>query len=152
MGNEEVSMFQHILIPSDGSELSEAAVQKGIQLARSLKAKVTGFHVILPFHVFTSRTEMLEDTKEQYERESKIQAEQFLGLIKKAAEEAGVSSDSEYAVSDHPYEMIIKTAENKRCDLIVMASHGRRGVQGVLLGSETQKVLTHSKTPVLVVR
>jgi nucleotide-binding universal stress UspA family protein len=95
---------------------------------------------------------MLEDTKEQYERESKIQAERFLGLIKKAAEEAGVSSDSEYAISDHPYEMIIKTAENKRCDLIVMASHGRRGVQGVLLGSETQKVLTHSKTPVLVVR
>ena len=95
---------------------------------------------------------MLEDTKEQYERESKIKAEQFLGVIKKAAEKAGVSCDSEYATSDHPYEMIIKTAENKGCDLIVMASHGRRGVQGVLLGSETQKVLIHSKTPVLVVR
>lgn len=95
---------------------------------------------------------MLEDTKEQYERESKIQAEQFLGGIKKAAEKAGVSCDSEYAISDHPYETIIKTAENKGCDLIVMASHGRRGIQGVLLGSETHKVLTHTKTPVLVVR
>ncbi|MGN6732425.1 MAG: universal stress protein, partial [Candidatus Binatia bacterium] len=63
-------MFKHILIPTDGSELSEAAVQNGIQLARSLNAKVTGLHVVLPFHVFTTRTEMLEDTKGQYERES----------------------------------------------------------------------------------
>ena len=145
-------MFEHILLPTDGSELSESAIQKGIQLARSLNTKVTGFHVILPFHVFTTRTKMLEDTREQYERESEIQAEQFLDVIKKAAEKAGVSYDTEYRISDHPYEAIIKTAENKGCDLIVMASHGRRGVQGVLIGSETQKVLTHTKTPVLVVR
>ena len=145
-------MFQHILIPTDGSELSEAAVQKGIQLARSLNAKVTGFHVILPFHVFTRKTEMLEGTKEQYERQSGMQAEKFLAVIKKAAEKAGVSCDTEYGMSDHPYEMIIKAAHNNGCDLIVMASHGRRGVQGVLLGSETQKVLTHTQTPVLVVR
>ena len=95
---------------------------------------------------------MLEDTKEQYERESKTQAAQFLGVVKKAAEKAGVSCDTEYATSDHPYEMIIKTAQNTGCDLIVMASHGRGGVQGVLIGSETPKVLTHTKTPVLVVR
>ena len=94
---------------------------------------------------------MLEDTKGQYERESKIQAEQFLNVIKKTAEKAGVGCETEYATSDHPYETIIKTAENRGCDLIVMASHGRRGVQGVLIGSETQKVLTHTKTPVLVV-
>ncbi|MGN6719887.1 MAG: universal stress protein [Candidatus Binatia bacterium] len=144
-------MFKHILIPTDGSELSEAAVQNGIQLARSLNAKVTGLHVVLPFHVFTTRTEMLEETKGQYERESKIQAEQFLNFIKKTAEKAEVRCETEYATSDHPYETIIKTAENRGCDLIVMASHGRRGVQGVLIGSETQKVLTHTKTPVLVV-
>jgi|SRR5689334_1627303 nucleotide-binding universal stress UspA family protein len=144
-------MFKHILIPTDGSELSEAAVQNGIQLARSLNAKVTGLHVVLPFHVFTTRTEMLEDTKGQYERESKIQAEQFLNFIKKTAQKAEVRCETEYATSDHPYETIIKTAENRGCDLIVMASHGRRGVQGVLIGSETQKVLTHTKTPVLVV-
>jgi nucleotide-binding universal stress UspA family protein len=94
---------------------------------------------------------MLEDTKGQYERESKIQAEQFLNFIKKTAEKAEVGCETEYATSDHPYETIIKTAENRGCDLIVMASHGRRGVQGVLIGSETQKVLTHTKTPVLVV-
>ena len=144
-------MFKHILIPTDGSELSEAAVQNGIQLARSLNAKVTGLHVVLPFHVFTTRTEMLEDTKGQYERESKIQAEQFLNFIKKTAQKAEVRCETEYATSDHPYETIIKTAENRGCDLVVMASHGRRVVQGVLIGSETQKVLTHTKTPVLVV-
>jgi nucleotide-binding universal stress UspA family protein len=145
-------MFKHILLPTDGSELSEAAIQKAIQLAKSINAKVTGFHVILPFHVFTTKTQMVEDTREQYERESKIQAEQFLGVIKKAAEKAGVSCAADYATSNHPYEMIINAAEKEGCDLIMMASHGRRGVQGVLIGSETQKVLTHTKIPVLVVR
>ena len=145
-------MFKHILLPTDGSELSEAAIQKAIQLAKSVNAKVTGFHVLLPFHVFTTKTQMVEDTRQQYERESKIQAEQFLGVIKKAAEKAGVSCDADYVTSNHPYEMIINAAEKKGCDLIMMASHGRRGVQGVLIGSETQKVLTHTKIPVLVVR
>ena len=145
-------MFKHILLPTDGSELSEAAIQKGIQFAKSINAEVTGFHVILPFHVFTIQTEMLEDTKEQYERASKVQAEQFLGVIKKAAEKAGVSCDTDYVTSNHPYEMIINAAEKKGCDLIMMAAHGRRGVQGLLIGSETQKVLTHTKIPVLVFR
>ena len=145
-------MFKHILLPTDGSELSEAAIQKGVQFAKSIKAEVTGFHVILPFHVFTTQTKMLEDTKEQYERESKVQAEQFLSVIKKAAEKAGVSCDTDYVTSNHPYEMIINAAEKKGCDLIMMASHGRRGVQGLLIGSETQKVLTHTKIPVLVFR
>ena len=145
-------MFKHILLPTDGSERSEAAIQKGIQFAKTINAKVTGFHVILPFHVFTTQTKMLEDTKEQYERESKAQAEQFLGVMKKAAEKAGVSCDTDYVTSDDPYKMIIGAAEKKGCDLIMMASHGRRGVQGLLIGSETQKVLTHTKIPVLVFR
>ena len=145
-------MFKHILLPTDGSELSEGAIQKGIQFAKSINAKVTGFHVILPFHVFTLQTEMLEDTKEQYERQSKVQAEQFLGVLRKAAEKAGVSCDTDYITSNHPYEMIIQAAEKKGCDLIMMASHGRRGAQGLLIGSETQKVLTHTKIPVLVFR
>ena len=144
--------MKHILLPTDGSELSEAAIQKGIQFAKSINAEVTGFHVILPFHVFTIQTEMLEDTKEQYERASKVQAEQFLGVIKKAAEKAGVSCDTDYVTSNHPYEMIINAAEKKGCDLIMMAAHGRSGVQGLLIGSETQKVLTHTKIPVLVFR
>lgn len=145
-------MFKHILLPTDGSELSEAAIQKGIQFAKSINAKVTGFHVVLPFHVFTLQTEMLEDTKEQYERQSKIHAEQFLDVIKKAAEKASVRCEADSVTSTHPYEMIIKAAEKKGCDLIMMASHGRRGMQGLLIGSETQKVLTHTKIPVLVLR
>jgi nucleotide-binding universal stress UspA family protein len=76
----------------------------------------------------------------------------FLGVIKKAAEEAGVRCDTDYVTSNHPYEMIIQAAEKKGCDLIMMASHGRRGVQGLLIGSETQKVLTHTRVPVLVLR
>ena len=145
-------MFKHILLPTDGSELSEAAIQKGVQFAKDINAEVTGFHVILPFHVFSLRMGILEDTKEQYERQSKVQAEQFLGVIKKAAEKAGVSCDTDYVTSSHPYEMIIKAAEKKGCDLIMMASHGRRGLQGLLIGSETHKVLTHTKIPVLVFR
>jgi nucleotide-binding universal stress UspA family protein len=145
-------MFKHILLPTDGSELSEAAIHKGIQFAKSITAKVTGFHVILPFHVFTLQTEMLEDTKEQYERQSKLHAEQFLGVIKKAAGEAGVRCDTDCVTSNHPYEMIIQAADKKGCDLIMMASHGRKGVQGLLIGSETQKVLTHTTIPVLVLR
>lgn len=145
-------MFKHILLPSDGSELSDAAIQKGIQFAKSINAEVTGFHVILPFHVFSLRLGMLEDTKAQYERQAKDQAEQYLSVIKKAAEKAGVSCDTDYETSSHPYEMIIKAAETKGCDLIMMASHGRRGLQGLLIGSETHKVLTHSKIPVLVFR
>jgi nucleotide-binding universal stress UspA family protein len=145
-------MFKHILVPTDGSELSEAAIQKGIQFAKSINAEVTGFHVIVPFRVFSLRMGTLEDTKEQYERQSEVQAEQFLGVIKKSAEKASVSCDTNYVTSSHPYEMIIKAAEQKGCDLIMMASHGRRGLQGLLIGSETHKVLTHTKIPVLVFR
>jgi nucleotide-binding universal stress UspA family protein len=145
-------MFKHILLPTDGSELSEAAIQKGTQFAKSINAKVTGFHVILPFHIFTLHMERLGDTKEEYERQSKGKAEQFLGVIKQAAEKAGVSCDTDHVTSSHPYEVIIKAAEKKGCDLIMMASHGRRGLQGLLIGSETQKLLTHTKIPVLVFR
>src|SRR5215831_14865173 len=139
-------MFKHILLPTDGSELSEAAIQKGIQFAKDINAEVTGFHVILPFHVFSLRMGILEDTKDQYEKQSKGQAEQFLGVIKKAAEKACVSCDTECVTSSHPYEMIIKAAEKKGCDLIMMASHGRRGLQGLLIGSETHKSLRSTTT------
>ena len=145
-------MFKHILLPTDGSELSEAATDTGIKFAKSINAKVTAFHVILPFHVFTIDTEMLEDTREQYEKESKLHAAQLLGSIKKAAVTAGVSCDSDCVTSEHPYDAIIKAADERGCDLIMMASHGRRGMQGLLIGSETQKVLTHTKIPVLVLR
>lgn len=145
-------MFKHLLLPTDGSQLSEAAIQKGVQFAKSINAKVTGFYVMPEFHVFTYRTEMLEDTKEEFAKDCRAHADQFLAVIEKAAKAAGVACDTALATSDHTYEAIIKAAEEKSCDLIMMASHGRRGVQGLLLGSETHKVLTHSKIPVLVYR
>ena len=145
-------MFKHILLPTDGSRGSEKAIRRALELAKSTGAKVPAFHVIPKFHVFTYRTEMLEDTKEEYARDSRAHAQQYLAVIEKAAKQAGVSCETAYATSDHPYEAIIQTAKRKGCDLIAMASHGRRGVQGLLLGSETQKVLTHSKIPVLVYR
>jgi len=145
-------MFNHILLPTDGSKGSEKAIRKTLALAKTTGAKVTGFHVVPKFHVFTYRTEMLEDTREEYARDSRAHAERYLAVIEKAAKQAGVSCETAYATSDHPHEAIIQTAKRKRCDLIAMASHGRRGVRGLLLGSETLKVLTHSKIPVLVYR
>lgn len=145
-------MFKHLLLPTDGSDLSAVAIRKGIELAKAIKAKVTGFYVIPHFQIFTYRTEMLEDTREQFARDCQARSAQYLGVIETAAKEAGVPCDTTNATHDHPYEAIIRTAGERGCDLIVMASHGRRGVQGVLLGSETQKVLTHSRIPVLVCR
>jgi nucleotide-binding universal stress UspA family protein len=145
-------MFKHILLPTDGSSYSEAAMRQGIQLAKAIGARVTGLHVILPFQVFTLHTEMVEDSREQYERESKARAEQSLGAIQKAAKEAGVKCDIFSATSPRPYETIIEAAEKKGCDLVVMASHGRGGVERLILGSVTQSLLMHSNIPVLVLR
>ena len=145
-------MFTHILLPTDGSPLSEAAMHKGIQFAKSINAKVTGFHAIQPFHIFTLQTEMLEETKEQFEKGARAHAERCLAVMKQAAAEAGVPCDTMSVTTEHPYEAIIQAAEDKGCDLIMMASHGRRGMRGLLLGSETSKVLTHTHIPVLVFR
>lgn len=145
-------MFKHLLLPTDGSPLSEAAVLKGIDLAASLGAKVTGIHVSPRFHLLTYRTEMLEDTRAEYEKDSQLHSERYLGFISRAAAEKGVPCETVRVVHDDAYQAIIDTANERACDLIAMASHGRRGLGGVLLGSETQRVLTHSRIPVLVLR
>jgi nucleotide-binding universal stress UspA family protein len=145
-------MFKHILVPTDGSPLSDAAVDHAIEFARAIGAKVTGLHVIPTFHTFTYHTEMLEDTRDQFEKDSRAHAAQFLTKIERAAKEAGVEYRTMHVSHDHPYEAIIDTAKEAGCDVIAMASHGRKGVQGLLMGSETQKVLTHSTVPVLVYR
>jgi len=145
-------MFTHILLPTDGSKLSEAAIHKTVDFAKTIGAKVTGFHVIPQFHVFTYRTEVLEDTREEFARDSRAHAEKYLAVIQQAAKNTGVPCETVFAVSDHPYESIIQAAKKRGCDLIAMASHGRKGVQGMVLGSETHKVLTHSQIPVLVYR
>jgi len=145
-------MFKHILLPTDGSELSNAAIHNGIQFAKSINAKVTGLSVIIPSHTLTLSPEMLRYNEDKYYDDSRIQAEGYLAAITRAAQEAGVVCDTAYVTAPHAYEAIIKVAEQQGCDLILMASHGRKGVQGLLIGSETAKVLTHTKLPVLVYR
>lgn len=145
-------MYKHILVPTDGSAASEAAVQSAVRFAKEIGARVTGIYVVPEFHLFTYKTEMLEDTREQFAKDSNEHAEKFLASIEGAARDMGVPFDTVKMVSDHPYEAIIQTARDLQCDLIAMASHGRRGVRGMLLGSETQKVLMHSAIPVLVYR
>ena len=145
-------MFKHLLLPTDGSEASQATLLKGVRLAKDFNARITGICVVPEFHVLTFNTAMIEDTKDVFIAESRSQAHKYLALLNEAADEAGVPCETEVVLSDHPYEAIIRASETKGCDLIMMASHGRRGVQALLLGSETQKVLTHSKIPVLVYR
>ncbi|MDB5764757.1 MAG: universal stress protein [Herminiimonas sp.] len=145
-------MFHRILLPTDGSPLSEAAVQKGIQLAKTINAKVIGFHVIPEFHVITLSPVMLEDTEDEFARECKAKAEQYLAFIEKNASEAGVPCESAYVVNDHPEEAITQFAKETGCDLVAMASHGRSGVRNILVGSVTQKVLALAASPVLVFR
>ncbi|MEO7400833.1 MAG: universal stress protein [Polaromonas sp.] len=145
-------MFKHLLLPTDGSALSRAAIQQGVALAKVLGARVTGVHVSPEFHAITFSTEMLEDTEDQFQEDSERHAADFLAQVEREAQASSVTCETVAVVSDHPYEAIIRTAEERGCDLIAMASHGRKGVKGFLLGSETQKVLVHTDKPVLVFR
>ena len=145
-------MFKHLLLPTDGSDASQRTVLEGVRLAKEFNAKITGISVVPEFHLLTFNTTMIEDTREVFIAESRSQANGYLTVLNKAADEAGVPCEIEVVLSDHPYEAIIHAAKSKGCDLIMMASHGRRGMQSILIGSETQKVLTHSKIPVLVYR
>lgn len=145
-------MFKHILLPTDGSTLSQVAIQKGVQLAKSLKAKITGISVMPEHKYYLYETNINVQEKEETARQRKLQAGRNLAVIEKAAKDVGVPCETLCEVGDYPYETIIMAAEKRGCDLIMMASHGRRGLKGLLLGSETQKVLTHSRIPVLVHR
>ena len=145
-------MYKHILIPTDGSELSKKAVDHGIGLAKALNAKVTSVTVSEPFHVFAVEPVMVTDTPDEYKKRVAALAAKYLKWAKDAATAAGVACDVVQVEHEHPYETIIDTARKRGCDAIVMASHGRRGVSAVVLGSETVKVLTHSNIPVVIVR
>jgi nucleotide-binding universal stress UspA family protein len=145
-------MYKHILIPTDGSPLSDSALRQGIALARVVSAKVTVLNVSLPFHSLALDPAMVTATPAQYEKDCQAVAEKALGVAKAEAGVAGVACETVHLTQEHPYQAIIDTARTRGCDLIFMASHGRRGVPALLLGSETTKVLTHSKIPVLVCR
>jgi nucleotide-binding universal stress UspA family protein len=147
-------MYRHILIATDGSELAEHAVTDGLSLAKSVGAKATVMMVVEvwlgsqgPFMQPWSFQEL-----GKYNEQMKEQAASVLNRAEAAAKQAGVSCDTIQVEGMRPYEAIITTAADRGCDLIVMASHGRSGLSAVVLGSVTNKVLTHTKIPVLVVR
>ncbi len=145
-------MYEHMLVPTDGSPLSTAAVENSLSFAKEIGAKVTLLTVIEPFHILSADAEQLAGTRSTYEEHAKAEAEKHLAALKEKAGSMGVACDAVHAVSGEPYQCIIDTAVENNCDLIAMASHGRRGVSALVLGSVTMKVLTHSKIPVLVYR
>jgi nucleotide-binding universal stress UspA family protein len=147
-------MYKNILIATDGSELAHKAVDHGLGLAKSVGAKVTAVVVEAPFDVFEVRASRRSQISAEFEHHAqavKQHATKVLGDVASAAQKAGLNCDTVQVEHDQPYEAIIKTAEDKGCDAIVMASHGRSGISAVLLGSVTNKVLTHTDIPVVVV-
>ncbi len=149
-------MYKHILIPTDGSALSDKAVDAAITLAKLLGARITAFHAMEPYPLqgayAAEASGVAELQPEIFAERSEEYAKRVLDAVASAAAAANVQCATAYASSRSPSVAIVEKAGEEKCDLIVMASHGRRGFEGFLLGSETQKVLTHSSIPVLVYR
>jgi nucleotide-binding universal stress UspA family protein len=147
-------MFRNILVPTDGSALSQRAIRQAVQFAREQKARVTGLHVVPPYEPELREESVVSRylTPSEYEARAKAVAKRHLAAIEKAASALGVPCRTFHAEGRYPYDVIVRAAQRHKCDLIYMASHGRRGIARLLLGSETSKVLAHSAVPVLVCR
>ena len=147
-------MYKRILIPTDGSPVSRKAVKQGMAFARSIGARVVGFFASEDYRaiMYTEYMPAAMLSQEEFEAQAKKAAEKQLAFVQKAADAAGVSFEPYWMISIAPWEAIIEAAKKKKCDLIFMGSHGRTGLAGIVLGSTTVKVLTHSKVPVLVTR
>ncbi len=165
-------MYKHILIPTDGSSLSNKAVVDAVALAKSLGARVTAINVVPEHGSADAHRDFVRaygggwtmpgslegeppappKSAEEYRERAGGMAEYLLKYVEDAAKSAGVAYNGTYRISDDPYEAILATAKEQHCDLIAMASHGWRGVKAAVLGSEAHKVITHSHLPVLVLR
>ncbi|KON79965.1 universal stress protein [Azoarcus sp. PA01] len=147
-------MFKHILVPTDGSPLSEGTVARAVSFAKDAGARITFFYAQpdFPMPIYGEGALIDPTTPEQFAKSAEEEARKILGKAKAVADSEGVAADTDTIVNEVPYEAVIDAARRHGCDLIFMASHGRRGIAGLLLGSETQKVLTHSNIPVLVYR
>lgn len=149
-------MFKHILIPTDGSRFAARGVNAGLKLAARLGARVTAVYVILPYvpPVYGEAAAFYIPglSPEEYMKSAQGAAKKALAAIEKQARSAGVRCATRSVTAVRPYEGILKAARAAKCDAIAMATHGRGGLSGVLLGSETQRVLAHAKIPVVVVR
>lgn len=144
-------MFKHILLPTDGGELSMKAVRHGMLLAKLVGAKATALIVRRPLREFVAEGITIPVSEEQ-QKDYVVQMDKLLEAARAEAKKDGIDAEAIQIVNDEPWRGIVEAAKSKGCDLIVMSSHGRRGVSAFLLGSETQKVLTHSTVPVLVYR
>lgn len=146
-------MFKHILIPTDGSAVAAKAVQAGVALAKEMGAKVTGFYAEEPpRHMYKDGFELPPEIALELERRSHEYAKRVVAEVEKAARAAGVAFEPLVVTSLKPDQAIIDAASEQKCDAICMGSHGHRGLIGLVLGSVTHKVLTHSKIPVVVLR
>jgi nucleotide-binding universal stress UspA family protein len=147
-------MFKHILLPTDGTELSNKTVRHAVRFARETGARITAFFAKPEYPVTYFGEGALIDpaSPEKFAEMAEQQAREVFAFVLQECREAGVECQTVSTSSDIPYEAIINAANQNGCDLIFMASHGRRGISGLLLGSETNKVLTHSQIPVLVYR
>ncbi len=149
-------MYKHLLVSTDGSKLSLKAVKTASRLAKELNAHLTAVHVVPPYMPPLygdpiGYVPVVIDPKE-YKASVTRSAKRILAEAVGVAEALGVTCAQVIATDEHPWQAVLKTARSRKCDAIVMASHGRRGLSGLLLGSETIKILTHSKLPVLVCR
>lgn len=149
-------MYSSILVSTDGSDFSDKAVREAAKLAKELGSQLVLFYAVphyeMPHLAEGMSAPRYPKEKKEAQRAMEAEAKQILAHSASNVIVAGVTVEQQFTVSHSPYEAIIEAAKKFKCELIVMASHGRRGLSGVVLGSETQKVLTHSTIPVLVVR
>ena len=145
-------MYRHLLIAIDGSELAQTALQHGVALAKSLDAKVTIVTVSEPWHSYAPGEIAMPAPVKQYQDSIAKWALEILAKAKAIAESSGVHCATVHIKEDYPAEGILSVCEKHDCDLIVMASHGRRGLSRIVLGSQANQVVTHSKVPVLICR
>lgn len=145
-------MYRHLLVPLDGSELTGALLAQAVQFARTLGARITFFTMAEDYGATQDGALMRTLSPETFEDEMKRQASDILAKAMEAGQAAGLVCDAVVRVGSEAHLQIIQVAEEKGCDLIYMASHGRRGLKALMLGSQTQKVLTHSPLPVFVAK
>lgn len=147
-------MFSHLLVPTDGSKLSDKAIAHAIAMSKAMHSKITFFHATpgFPRPIYAEGITVEVPSRKEYLKSSKEEAQKVLDRAVAKAKAAGVACATMHSATDTPWEAILAAAKKAKADAIVMASHGRRGIVGLLLGSETTKVLTHGTLPVLVVR
>jgi nucleotide-binding universal stress UspA family protein len=147
-----MTMYKHVLIAIDGSDLAQTALQQGVALAKSLDAQVTIMTVSEPWHAYAPGETAMPFPVKEYQESIAKWAMDILAKAKNVAEDAGVEATTVHIKEDYPADGILSVAEKQDCDLIVMASHGRRGLSRLVLGSQANHVVTRSKRPVLICR